>query len=423
MNKRNLLLFLLSFSLIIVLSGCGNILGKLAGGSSDEANGNETAEAEPVEEEQDAEPEEGPEKSNASAEMSENEVYNPAIAEETDADVEVIYTNNDANFVNDIDGFVITAEAYQIVKITDMNESTSNRFDGDKDGYIITTKASVDNTLDKAIQYNVSMNVQMEDRYDYVSSNGLDYIPEEHQLRFEKDEYGVFEAGERRDFWLTARMTTAEFDKLAKLEPKFIIEGNMRDAADEESKLQGDNAIFPFVYSKDQAKEVADAPDLYPDKLTTDNIAKKEIIFEDTSYGKSEKLDGFHVTVEGVQYAKLTPNESSKEMFENFDGDDVVAVTVYLNIDNQSKETISNMLSGWLVVNNGEAKLQSAGFVDNYSPMNIEKGQKGENYMVFVMKQKYYDIYDSFELELGPFLGDDGYAFKENKMTFELPSE
>ncbi|HLR71364.1 MAG TPA: hypothetical protein VK085_08025 [Pseudogracilibacillus sp.] len=61
--------------------------------------------------------------------------------------------------------------------------------------------------------------------------------------------------------------------------------------------------------------------------------------------------------------------------------------------------------------------------VEYASLSEVGPGDTGENYIVFLMKEKYYDIYETFELEIGPFLGDDGYAFKERKMKFTLPSE
>src|SRR5699024_4714532 len=264
--------------------------------------------------------------------------------------------------------------------------------------FIMTTKASIENNTDMSVQYNVYMNIQMEDRFDYLSSNTKDFIPEEHQLTWE-DDVGVFKPDNQQDFWLTTRITNEEFEKLDDLEPKFIIEGNIKDADNEDAGLIGDDEVFSFIYSDEQGKEVADADELYPDKLTSDNIAKKELIFEDNDIGKSDDLDGFEVTVEGGQFAEITPNESSEERFSNVDDDDLVDVTVYLTMDNDSKETISNPLTGWLVVNDGEAKIQASGMVDEYSPREVAPGDTGEHYMVFLMKEKYYDIYEAYELE------------------------
>ncbi len=419
MKRYNIFVISLFFSLAIVLAACGGEDSKADKEEDEdvvEAEEDDQDELKDEPEEEDEEDEDKPE------EVEEGEIFNPAIAEETEGDVELIYTNDDAGYEHDIDGFVIKADEYQIVKVTDMNETASARFDGEQDGYIMTTKASIDNTTDTPLHYSVYMNVQMEDAYDYATSNPQDYIPEEHQLTWD-DEVGVYDAGEKVDFWLTTRMTTEEFEKLDTLEPKFIIEGGITDANDEDDGYHGDEAIFDFTYSGDQAKETEGKAELYADKLTTDNIGTKELIFEETDIGASEDLDGLEVTVEGVQYAEVVPNESSEARFENFDGDDLVAVTVHLTIDNQSDELIHNPLTGWLVANDGETKIQASGMIDNYSPREMEAGDTGEHYMVFLMKEKYYDIYETFELEVGPFLGEEGYALKERKMNFDIPSE
>lgn len=422
MKRHNILTLLLAFSLAVVLAACG---GDDGNEDKDKEEKEVEVETEVVEEDEDEdededekeEPEE--EEKEKDDDIAEDEVFNPAIAEETEGNVEVVYTNDDADLVNEVDGFTISADAYQIVKVTDMNKPTSERF-GDEDGYIMTTKASIENDTDMSVQYSIYMNIQMEDKYDYLSSNEKDFIPEEHQLSWD-DDVGVYKPGDKKEFWLTTRITTEEFERLDDLEPKFVIEGEYRDAEDDDSSIVGEDKVFSFVYNEDQAEDVADSDELYPDKLTTDNIAKKELLFEDNDINKSDDLEGFEVTVEGVQFAEITPNDSSEARFENFDGDDIVAVTVHLTMDNDSDEMVTNPLTGWLNVNDGEAKLQASGLVDGYSDTEIKPGDTGEHYMVFLMKEKYYDIYESYELEVGPFFGEDSYIFKEHEMNFDIP--
>lgn len=56
------------------------------------------------------------------------EILNPAIAEETEGNVEVIYTNNQPNFSHEMDGFKVNVEEYQIVQVTDMNPDVTIPF-------------------------------------------------------------------------------------------------------------------------------------------------------------------------------------------------------------------------------------------------------------------------------------------------------
>lgn len=84
---------------------------------------------------------------------SDNEILNPLIGEETEGNVEVVFTNNNPEYVHDNEGFIIKVNKYQIVKVTDMNQSEEFRFNEDLEGYAVTADVTVENTMDENVYY------------------------------------------------------------------------------------------------------------------------------------------------------------------------------------------------------------------------------------------------------------------------------
>lgn len=397
-----------------------------------EEKDNEQAEEADVEEEVEEEvetasvEEESEEKDEEETEInSGNEILNPLIAEESEGDVEVVFTNNNPDYVHDNEGFTVKVNKYQIVKVTDMNQSEEFKFNEDLEGYAVTVDVTVENTMEENVYYLPNMRIQLEDRFNYVPSNNRYYIPEDKLVppgNPDTQQGPEFPAGSETDFYLTFLMTNDEFEALQTVEPKFIIESSVQ-IGDTSDYTHWNEGVFDFVYSEEQAEEVANAPDFYPDELTTDNIAKKDIIFEDTEINETMEVGDLKVTLEGVQFTDITPNESSKEMFRNFGDDELVAVTAKLNFDNQSDETIWNStLTSFLVVDGGDERIMSQGMIETYSPQDIEPGKTGEKYHVFLLKKKYFEIFETFEMEVGPFRDDDGELFKGKRITFDIPS-
>ncbi|MFC0300892.1 DUF5068 domain-containing protein [Virgibacillus soli] len=424
MKKANKILGLLLLSVILVLSACSKDASKEkeepkdADKQIEENQVDKDDDKEVVEEDENEDTE-----SETTKDASDNEIMNPEIASETDGDVEVIFTNNDPDYYNDLDGLEVTIHKYQLVKVTDMNQSQDIQFNEDLEGYAVTADVTVKNTRNKDVHYNYGMRIQMEDKFDYLPSTAHKYIPEEKKLTFDTEKTNMFLAGTEKNFFLTFVMTNEQYEKLQKNDPKFIIEAGASENEDYTNSF-GSEAVFDFAISKDQAEKAASAPTFYQDKLTTDNIAKKELIFEDLEINKTEELYDYKLTVEGVQYTEITPNESSKDRFRNFGDDELVALSVKLSVDNQSDEMVYNdSYSATLFVDDGDARILSQGMLGAYDERKLEPGNKGEHILVYIMQKKYFDIYEKFEIEFGPFLGEDGYVFKEKRMNFELPSK
>src|SRR5690625_3624690 len=425
-NKRMKLLSILFIVATMLIAGCGKdekddeeVTSVTGDSNEEEDKEEEEEEEEKKEEEEDEDKEEKEEPESA----GDDEIMNPQVAEETDGDVEVIFTNDDPGYTSDLDGLEVEVHKYQIVKITDMNKSQDIVFDENLEGYAVTIDVTTENTRDKPVIFNNSMDIRTEDRNDYMPFKMNHFVAEDKQAEWSTDKIGVYEPGDKHDFFMVASLTNEQFEKIESSDAKFIIEGGASEDLEGFSDQFGDEEVFDFTYSGESASKSSDTPDFYKDKITTDNIAKKDILYEDTELDATEKIGDAEITVEGLQFTELTPNEASEEMFSDFE-DGIVALTLQVSVDNQSDEMIYNDgFNGWMDVNNGEARYQSQGSLENATDREIQPGETGERQLVYVFDQKYYDIYEEFNLEIGPLFGDDGYLFKEHEAEFSIPIE
>src|SRR5690625_7544750 len=108
-------------------------------------------------------------------------------------------------------------------------------------------------------------------------------------------------------------------------------------------------------------------------------------------------------------------------MFSDFE-DGIVALTLQVSVDNQSDEMIYNDgVNGWMDVNNGEARYQSQGALENSTDREIQPGEIGDDQLLYVCRQEYYDIYADFNLEVRPLFRDDVYLFKSHDDELSIP--
>ncbi|WP_050613842.1 DUF5068 domain-containing protein [Bacillus testis] len=352
-----------------------------------------------------------------------SDIFNPAIAKETEGNVEVVYTNNDANFIKDFNGFKVSVDAYQIVKVTDMNEHSKIWFDDQIDGYVITSKVTIENATDKAKYYNNTHNIRLTSTTDYIPSKSRDLMDKDKIVKSKKEsEVSKYAAGEKVSGFVTFALSNADYEAMKAVQPKYIIEGGVADDKSFAGSVRGEGN-FAFIYSDEQKNEVANADQFYPDKLTTDNFGEKKMIFGKAGINETQAIDKVKVTLEGVQYAELIPNATNKPRFSNFGDSGIVAVTVKLNVDNQSDTPIDlSYTSATLQIDNGRGSAISDGMVEPREDGPLKPGEKREKYEVFLFRKDEFQIFKTFALEYGPFSGTDAKRlFKERRITFNLP--
>lgn len=355
--------------------------------------------------------------------VDDSELLNPSIAEMTEGDVEVLYTNKAPNYTHDMDGFIITIDEYQITKVSDVNRDSESLFKGNLEGYVVTALTTYENTRSNPVYYAGFMTLLMDDRYDVVYGDKYKLIPRETAL-VSDDPASVnkYPPGFKKQGFLSFVMTNEQYDKLATTNPKLIIDGGASEREDMRESFR-EEAVFDFLYSGESEEAVATGPAFYRDDLTNQNIANKTMVFEKTDIGQQLELDGVKVTLEGVQYTEIEPTEQYKSTFRNFADDGIVALTVKLNVDNQSKETVRlDGIGSILSVDDNDFRYLHQGSLEPDTSRKLEPGESGEKLHVFLMDKYQFDRHEKFELIFGPFSADDGKKlFKGRDLVFKLP--
>lgn len=350
-------------------------------------------------------------------------ILNPNIAEMTEGDVEVLYSNKEPGYTHDMDGFVVTIDEYQITKVSDVNRDNEYLFKGDMEGYVVTALTTYENKRSNPVYYAGYASLLMDDRFDMVYGNAFKLVPREDALVSDDPESVTkYPPGFKKQGFLSFIMTSEQYAKLETTSPKLIIDGGASEQKDMRESFM-EEAVFDFVYSGDNEEAVTTGPSFYRDNLTNQNIADKTMIFEKMGIGQKLELEGLEVTLEGVQYTEITPTEKYKSTFRNFADDGIVALTVQFNIDNKSDETIKlDGIGSILSVDDNDFRYFYQGSLEPERSKTLEPGESGEKLHVFLFDKYQFDRHKKFELIFGPFSGDDGKKlFKGRDVLFTLP--
>ncbi|UHA61187.1 DUF5068 domain-containing protein [Metabacillus litoralis] len=419
--KKSKFLFSTLFFSTLLLAACGN--DEEASGTKQEeapaqAEETQTAnnEVETETEEQDA----------GEQPQGDNETLNPFIAEDSEGNVEILYTNKDPQYTHDMEDFKVSIDEYQLVKVTDVNEYSTIYFDDQVDGYVVTAKVTIENGTDKPMYYNNSHRIQLSNDLDYIPSDWKAFVPEDQQIfkiKKNQDDISLFEAGEKVTGLLTFKMTNEDFEKLKSVKPKYVIEGGAAENSDFSGSISGNSPSYDFIYNDEQAESTASQPQFFQDRLTSDNWADKKMIFEKANINDTKKIGDVNVTVEGVQYTEVIPTEANKEMFSDFGDSGVAALTVKVKIDNGSTTPVSiNNLGTILNVDDNRVRVLSQGMAEPRDPATIAAGETGEKLHVFLFRKDEFGLYKKFVMEFGPFYAENGeQAFKGRTAEFTLP--
>lgn len=431
MGKKKLSAVILS-AFLLVLSACGSEE-KATGDKKESKEETEIVEAKAEapekketekEADKEADKEQEEEKKKESAQANENEIMNPGIAKESEGDVEVVYTNTEPNISHDMEGFMVSVDKYQIVSVKNMHKSVTIPFDDEPDGYVITAQVTIENKTDKDLFFPYSsIAIQSKDQFDIASATRT-FINEEDRInpKLETPGSSKYAAGEKVSGFLTFLYTNAEFADLEQANSKFKISASAADNDQFKNRL-GLDGIFEFPTSAEKAESIAGKEDFYQDRIVTDNVAEKKMLFQKSDINKTEELNGVAVTVEGVQYTLLTPTESYKNSFSNFGDSGVIALTMKLNINNQSASSISSQFtSAKIRIDDNRATAFSAGTMEPRRVDEIKAGEESEQLFVFLFRKDEFDIFNKFDLEYGPIKDMDLKDIsKGNSITFSIP--
>jgi hypothetical protein len=347
-------------------------------------------------------------------------VLNPYIAKDLNADVEVIYTNKDPKLKHAYsDDVSIQIDKYQIVHVSNMNESSKTNFDGEDEGYVLTYTMTLDNKSDEDVYYAGGVSLLSDDGVDYI-------IPRRHLVdrdQWLKDDstenVSQYSKGKTFTGMNAHSMTKAQFDKLNS--PTLKIDALFLD--DDVSQRLGEAAVFKLPFNDEGAEKAAVSSQLYQDKMVTDNIADKEVFFEKVDINETKEIDGVKITLNGVQYANVTPTEAYSNSFSNFGDSGLVALTAKMTIENGSDTPFDKfLLNRKLTIDVNRGTMLNQGMLEPSYSGTSNPGDKDEFLTVFLFRKDEFDIYKKFELQVGPLKDSEAKElFKEKTVTFDLP--
>lgn len=415
MNVKKLALSAIAL-IILLLGACGT----KQNDKKDEVKPAATEEKTEKDAEKDAEQKEEEEEKESAEKEDDGAVLNSYIEEETGGDVQVIYTNKNPGLKHAYsDDVTIEIDEYQIVHVSNMNESRKVDFDDQDEGYVLTYKMTLDNKSDEDVYYSGGVSLLSDDGVDYI-------IPRKHLV--DRDEWlkddskenaSQFSKGKSFTGMNAHTMTKAQFEKLKS--PTLKIDALFLN--DDVAQKLGEEAVFKLPFNDEGAKKAETASELYQDKMVTDNIADKEVFFEKTDINETKEIDGVKITLNGVQYVDVTPTAAHAERFKNFGDGGLVAITVKTTIENGSETPFDKFLiERKLTIDENRGTMLNQGMLEpSYSGI-FNPGDKDEILTVFLFRKDEFDIFKKFDLQVGPFSDENAKRlFKEKSVTFNLP--
>lgn len=392
------------------------------GGETEVKEEAEPVTAEEAENQQDeaVEVEEEAEEEEKKSSEGDGTVLNPYIAENLNADVEVVFTNKDPNlkhaFSEDVS---IQIDEYQIVHVSNMNESSKTNFDDEDEGYVLTYKMSLNNNSDEDVYYSGGISLLSDDGVDYI-------IPRQHLVdrdQWLKDEStenpSQYSKGETFTGMNAHSMTKAQFERLSA--PTLKIDALFLN--DDVSQKLGEAAVFKIPFNDEGIEKATASSQLYQDKMTTDNIADKEVFFEKMDINETKEIDGVKITLNGVQYANISPTEAYKSSFTDFGDSGVVALTAKLTIENGSDTPFDKFfVDRKLIIDKNRGTMFNQGMLEPSYRGTFNPGETDEFLTVFLFRKDEFEIFKEFELHVGPLKDSEAKPlFKEKTTTFNLP--
>ncbi|GIN95487.1 hypothetical protein J6TS1_13570 [Siminovitchia terrae] len=345
---------------------------------------------------------------------------NSYIKEKTGGDVKVVYTNKNPGLKHAYsEDVTIEIDEYQIVHVSNMNESAKTDFDDENEGYVLTYKMTLDNKADEDVYYAGGVSLLSDDGGEYI-------IPRQHFV--DRDEWLKDDSTEHASQYSKGKsftgmnahsMTKAQFEKLTT--PTLKIDSLFLD--DDVSKKLGEDAVFKLPFNEGGAKKAETTAELYQDKMVTDNIADKEIFFQKTDMKETKEIDGVKITLDGVQYANVTPTDAHADRFTNFGDGGLVALTVKTTIENGSETPFDKFLiDRKLIIDDDRGTMFNQGMLEPSYSGTFNPGDKDEILTVFLFRKDEFDIFKKFELQIGPLKDENAKAlFKEKSVSFDLP--
>ncbi|QED46145.1 DUF5068 domain-containing protein [Cytobacillus dafuensis] len=351
---------------------------------------------------------------------TDSENLNPYLAEETGGDVEIIFTNKTPNLKHSYsDKVTVEINEYQIVHVTNMNESAKVDFNDEDEGYVLTYKLTLDNQSDEDVYYAGGSSLLSDDGMDHIMKKSH-FVDRDKWLK-DKETDDVSQYSKEKSFsgLVAYAMTKEQFEKLEtptlKIDALWL-NNNVSDRL-------GTEAVFVLPFNEEGVKKAEATAGLYADKMLTDTIADKELFFAKEDINETKEIDKVKVTLNGVQYTNVTPTAANKERFTNFGDGPLVALTAKLTVENGSDVAIEKFLMDKrLIIDDTRGTMLSQGMLEPTARGTLDPGKTEEVLAVFLFREDEFQIYKKLDLQFGP-LSDSNMKklFKEKSVTFTLP--
>lgn len=408
---------------ILILGACGQAKDKEEEVAAAEQSENETAEQTNENEDTEATEEEIEEEVEAEAsDNTENESaenINPTIEEETGGDIEIVYTNSNPGLTHAYsDKVTITIEEYQIAHVSNMNESAKYNFDDEDEGYVITYKLGFENKLDEDVFYNASTMMLSDDGTENLYMK-IGLVDRDDWLKGDQDKAGRQFAPGKYTGMQSYTMTKTQFERLKA--PTYTID--IPTLEDDFNKRIGKEAVFKIPFNEDGAEKASKSSAMYADRMVTDTIADKELIFAKEDMNETQKIDDVTITLEGIQYADVKPTTAHASRFSNFGDGPLVALTAKFQVKNDSNEAITkSMIEKRLILDQNRGKMLSEGMLEPILYGELQPGESEEFLAVFLLRKDEFGLLKELKLQFGPLADSNAKKlFKENSVTFDLP--
>lgn len=410
MNSKKFLV-LIAVLLILLLGACGKekeskpVATKENLGQTN--NENETAKADEEEE---------------VADNEESEYLNPYIEEETGGDIEVVFTQKSPNLQHSFsDEVTIEINEYQIVHVSNMNESSKVDFNNEDEGYVLTYKLTLNNQSNEDVYYAGGSSLVSDDGMDHIIKKSH-FVDRDKWLKdTETENVSQYSKGKSFTGLVAYVMTKKQFEKLEN--PILKIDALWLN--DDPGNRLGKEAVFILPVSEEGVKKAEATSELYADRMVTDTIATKELFFSQENINETKEIDKVKVTLNGVQYANVIPTAAHKERFRNFGDGPLVALTAKFTVENGSDVPFDKFLIyKKLQIDDNRGSMLSQGMLEPIARGNLNPGETEEMLTVFLFREDEFQIFKKFDLQFGPLSDSNAKKlFKEKFVTFELPTK
>lgn len=357
------------------------------------------------------------EKKDSSSTQSQSGLINPDLeANLPDATFDVVYENDEPGIELKSNNMSFMVDRYQVVHVTN---APAGEFDGDE-AYIVSMNGSIDNQTNGDLYFN-NPDILGTDQFD-THMMKLDYSREVRlhpEMDGTVDDPAHYKKGEKQEGILEYILTKEEYGTLKDANVKFRVS---QSSADKDfSEKVSDEKVFDLPLSGENAeKQTAVSKEFYPDSILKDNVAEKEMLAKNESIGKTETGEKVDVTLDGVQFTKLTPTESYQDAFTGFGDENIVAATVKVTVKNNTEADITlDQFSTFLSTDKVQYLDEGSLAFDTGS---IKPGETGEKYLVYLMKEKSdYGEAKDFTFRLTHLTNQDGKDLLKNELSFDVP--